>query len=451
MTIDWLKSRVHSWAYLRDIVPPSSKGPGDHLKGNKTVHDEVALHNWLENAATKKAKLDSWLEDLIAPMPTTGLTEAIRVLKSKLFQWQDLETVKSREQLKEIGVMDATARRLLSSFLSEQISRLFSEEHILRALYSLLIAPIAHVLLPDETQSSSASELLIIPHHDLFDVPWAALRDAHGLYLVESFTIRCAPSLRVARDAAMAVLVGTAANARLPAVVVGNPIPNSMGDKGSLPGAKKEALFVAKMLCNSANAAVASEMVHSDNSLMSAKDVLIPRIVSETQSAGFDGVRLLLEEGALKATVLSTLQGAKLVHLACHADVRTNSLLLSHQEDCITGDLSMEEVQTHLKLAPGATVVLSACNTGQGVIMGEGVVGLSRGFLFAGAGAVVSSLWPVDDNSTKTLFSSYYTHFQNGSSSAQALRLSMCEMISDDYTPYDWAAFLVTGANTSLL
>ena len=453
MAIDWLKIRVHSWTYLCHIVPPSSQGPGDHLKGNKTVHDEVALHIWLENAATQKAKLDLWLEGLLTqePIPTTGLIEAIKILKSKMFQWQDLEMVKSREQLQEIGVKGFKAIR----HLSEKIARLFSEEHILRALYSLLIAPIAHVLLPDQTHSSSGSELLIIPHHDLFDVPWAALRDAQGLYLVESFTIRCAPSLRVARDAAMAVSVGTAANARLPAVVVGNPIPNSLGDNGPLPGAKKEALFVAKMLCNSVNAAVASEMVHSDDSLVSAKDVLIPRIVSKTQSAGFDGVRLLLEEGALKATVVSALQGAKLVHLACHADVRTNSLLLSHQEDGITGDLSMEEVQTHLKLAPGATVVLSACNTGRGVIMGEGVVGLSRGFLFAGAGAVVSSLWPVNDEYTKTLLSSYYTHFQKGSSSAQALRLSMCGMIRDDNikhrAPYAWAAFLVTGANTSLV
>jgi len=456
---EWLKSCVHSWAYLREMVPPSSQGPGDHLKGNKTVHDEVALHNWLEHAAAQKTKLDSWLEGLLAQdqqklMPTAGLTESVQVLKSITYQWQDLKML-DRAQL--MVILPGLEKKKARVLLSVQIRRLFSDKHILGALYSLLIAPIAHVLLPVETQSLSASEmqLLIIPHHDLFDVPWAALRDAQGLYLVESFTIRCAPSLRVARDAAVAVSEGTAANARLPAVVVGNPIPNSLGDKGPLPDAKKEALFVARMLCNSVNAAVTSELVHSDNSLGSFKDVLIPRIDSDTQSAGFDGVRLLLEEGALKATVLSALQGAKLVHLACHADVWTNSLLLSHQEDGITGDLSMEEVQTHLKLAPGATVVLSACNTGRGTIMGEGVVGLSRGFLFAGAGAVVSSLWPVHDEFTNVLFSSYYTHFQKGSSSAQALRLSMCEMIRDDTLqhrdPYAWAAFLVTGANTSLL
>jgi len=98
----WLKSCVHSWAYLRDIVPPSSQGPGDHLKGNKTVHDEVALHNWLENAVAQKTKLDSWLEGLLRQdqqnlLHTKGLIEAVKVLKSETFQWQDLQTLQNRE------------------------------------------------------------------------------------------------------------------------------------------------------------------------------------------------------------------------------------------------------------------------------------------------------------------------------------------------------------------
>ena len=87
--------------------------------------------------------------------------------------------------------------------------------------------------------------------------------------------------------------------------------------------------------------------------------------------------------------------------------------------------------------------------------MGEGVLGLARGFLFAGAGAVVSSLWPVHDEFTNMLFSFYYTNFQKGSMSAQALCQSMCEMIRDNTPehrkPYAWTAFLVTGANTSFL
>ena len=110
----------------------------------------------------------------------------------------------------------------------------------------------------------------------------------------------------------------------------------------------------------------------------------------------------------------------------------------------------MKEVQDKVKLAPGATVMLSACNSGRGKIMGEGCIGLSRGFLFVGAGAVVSSLWRVDDEATKTLFCSFYQHFCNGYRSPQALRRGILAMIQDGYEPCYWASFLVCGASTSL-
>jgi len=117
--------------------------------------------------------------------------------------------------------------------------------------------------------------------------------------------------------------------------------------------------------------------------------------------------------------------------------------------------MSMKEVQTQLTLAPGATVVLSACNTGRGKIMGEGVVGLSRGFLFAGAGAVISSLWSVHDESTKELMSVFYSHFSAGRRAPEAMRCAMLQLIHAQpkgiFThPYYWSAFIVTGASTSI-
>ena len=71
-------------------------------------------------------------------------------------------------------------------------------------------------------------------------------------------------------------------------------------------------------------------------------------------------------------------------------------------------NLSMREVQDTVKLRPGATVSLSACNTGRGEINPEGVVGLARAFLVAGAAATVVSLWSVDDGSTAALMEHVY-------------------------------------------
>ena len=66
------------------------------------------------------------------------------------------------------------------------------EDARLRELYQRLIEPV-------EQHLEGAEELLIIPHKELFEVPWAALVDAHGRYLIERHVLRVAPSLRVAR------------------------------------------------------------------------------------------------------------------------------------------------------------------------------------------------------------------------------------------------------------
>ncbi len=68
------------------------------------------------------------------------------------------------------------------------------------------------------------------------------------------------------------------------------------------------------------------------------------------------------------------------------------------EEESSEVDLTMEEVQGSVRMGVGSTVVLSACISGRVGIRVEGVVGLSRSFLFAGAIATVVSLWSVDDS-----------------------------------------------------
>ena len=117
------------------------------------------------------------------------------------------------------------------------------------------------------------------------------------------------------------------------------------------------------------------------------------------------------------------------------------------------------------------TVVLSACNTARGRITAEGVVGLARGFLLAGAAATVVSLWSVDDRSTAALMEQMYFHLVDGFTVPQALRLAMLRLArrpaleqtlqSEEPSsadglrvewkrPMHWAGFLVMGASTRL-
>ena len=269
-------------------------------------------------------------------------------------------------------------------------------------------------------------EVLIVPHRELSEVPWAALFDSQaGQHLIERHVLRVAPSLRVVREAAGTgrhdQTPGTHASEERPArsLVVGNQLPNRLGARGELPDAETEAGLVVGLLT----------------------------------SVGVE-VDALMRGAADKAAVLDKIQGAAWAHFACHGDLDTHSLVLAmsasgdpmseplaacpqdHAMQSLTSssswmcdvckkdmtenprlrcdecdydvcaacvrrqrakraDLSMKEVQERVRMGPGSTAVLGACNTGRGEIRAEGVIGLVRAFLFACVAAIVVSLWSV--------------------------------------------------------
>ena len=102
----------------------------------------------------------------------------------------------------------------------------------------------------------------------------------------------------------------------------------------------------------------------------------------------------------------------------------------------------------NLKL-PAELVVLSACQTGLGKeIKGEGLVGLTRGFMYAGAARVVVSLWNVNDKATADLMTKFYEKMlKQGERPAAALRAAQVEMWKQRQwqSPYYWAAFTHAG------
>ncbi|NOK17004.1 CHAT domain-containing tetratricopeptide repeat protein [Corallococcus carmarthensis] len=96
-------------------------------------------------------------------------------------------------------------------------------------------------------------------------------------------------------------------------------------------------------------------------------------------------------------------------------------------------------------------VVLSACDTGRGAVRrGQGVYGLRRAFLVAGAETVVMSLWKVDDATTRTLMETYYRHLLGGEGLATALREAMRELRIAQPHPHYWAPFIAMGRDTPL-
>ena len=95
-----------------------------------------------------------------------------------------------------------------------------------------------------------------------------------------------------------------------------------------------------------------------------------------------------------------------------------------------------------------ALVVLSACQTGLGLVTEGGeIIGLTRAFLYAGTPSVVASLWSVDDASTAMLMTRFYRNLKSMPRD-EALRAAQADLMHDSGTaaPYYWAAFYLTGA-----
>jgi len=98
-------------------------------------------------------------------------------------------------------------------------------------------------------------------------------------------------------------------------------------------------------------------------------------------------------------------------------------------------------------------VVLSACETGVGEVRnGEGVFGLRRAFVAAGAETLLMTLWEIADDTTQELMVDYYTELRKGIGRAAGLRNAQLRMLSDQNTsdPFYWAGFISSGEWKSL-
>jgi CHAT domain-containing protein len=158
------------------------------------------------------------------------------------------------------------------------------------------------------------------------------------------------------------------------------------------------------------------------------------------------------------------------VHFATHAvlgdkvGLASEPALILSQKDSTEkgrGTLQFSDILT-LKLNADL-VVLSACETGLGEYHdGEGIVGLTRAFFYAGASSAVVSLWKVEDQSTALLMERFYERLKSGQNKAQALQQAKLEIIGSKIklkatgteeslaAPFFWAPFILTGESGPL-
>jgi CHAT domain-containing protein len=165
---------------------------------------------------------------------------------------------------------------------------------------------------------------------------------------------------------------------------------------------------------------------------------------------------LALDFKASRATITSKeLSQYRILHFATHGIVNLehpelSGIILSLVDESgrpQDGYIRLHDIY-NLNL-PADLVVLSACQTGVGKqIRGEGLMTLTRGFMYAGAARVVASLWKVDDLATAELMGKFYKEmFTNGRQPADALRAAQIELSRDKrwQSPYYWAGFILQG------
>jgi CHAT domain-containing protein/tetratricopeptide (TPR) repeat protein len=256
----------------------------------------------------------------------------------------------------------------------------------LRALHRVLVEPVARFLPP------SASPLLVVPHGALHRLSFSSLRDARGRYLLEDYVISYLPSAAAdAPRAASGKGYLFVADPASPPGPRGQALP-------ALPGARMESRLGAQALKG------------------------IP-------------VKLLMGAEANEAAVRASISSPRVIHFATHGLLQDQRPFESYlalgrrsPETYDDGRLTVREVYD-LKLHADL-VVLSTCRTAGGPVTGDGIDGMTRAFLFAGARSVLATLWDVADEPTQRLTARFYFYLAQGQPPSRALRRSQLDLLS---------------------
>ncbi len=293
-----------------------------------------------------------------------------------------LEQVRQHLEQLEFFLTRVAQGGIMLKIYGEEALRRAVDEH-LQALYHLLIEPLPLQL--------TGQPLIIVPHGALHAVPFAALFDGEQ-YLLDRAEVSLAPSAAVYTLCRKRSYLEAG-----PLTAFGVPLAN-------IPYAVEE----VEQIC---------------------------RIVQNTQ-------KFVGDEATLQNFFAAAPQ-AGVLHIATHGAFRPDNPMFSGLR-MADGWLAARDFY-NLRLQ-AELVVLSACETGLAKQAGgDELMGLTRGFLYAGAPCLIASLWPVRDDVTAQFMTTFYTHLRLGQPIATALRAAQLAVRAVFPNPYFWAAFVAMG------
>ena len=253
----------------------------------------------------------------------------------------------------------------------------------LQTLYGYLIAPFIRDI--------RTPHIAIVPHGTLHFLPFHAFFDGVE-YLVDKFEVSYAPSASILKYCL---------------------------EKPDAPG--KAPLLVG----------VADEKAPLVDDELKKLSVLFPQS------------HILQDEAATRTAFVEASKSSSFIHIATHAIFRQDNPMFSSFR---LADGYFTAFDLFSLVCPTNLVTLSGCQSGMSEVTGsDDLIGLMRGFLYAGARSLLLSLWNVNDESTAALMVHFYREWQKGSSKSAALRQAMLSVRETYPNPFYWAPFLLVG------
>jgi CHAT domain-containing protein/tetratricopeptide (TPR) repeat protein len=336
--------------------------------------------------------------------------------------------IRTQERVQSVGV------RLSRILLGPVASQIRNKRLLIVGDGALHYIPFSVLPAPNRTFDSGSAQTPLIVEHEIVNLPSASVLDS----------LRRAQVGRRRPPGEVAVLADAVFSARDQRVIDGNERARKSANAGSL--GEDRGLLSRAMRDVGLDRAVS--LPRLPFSRHEASLILRVSPASAQMSA--------MDFKASRATAISDeLSQYRIVHFATHAVLdnvhpELSGLVLSLVDEHgnpQNGFLGLEDIY-NLRLRADL-VVLSACHTGLGkLVNGEGLVGLTRGFMYAGAHRIVSSFWAVDDRGTAELMGRFYQAMErDGMRPAAALRRAQTEMLAQRQwrSPYYWGGFQILG------
>lgn len=290
-------------------------------------------------------------------------------------------------------------------------------------LYDTLVKPV-------EASLEGTRSLIIVPDGSLYYLAFESLSGGtpQRRYLLERFPIAYAPSATSLKELAPASPAKTPASQPKTLLAFGDPVYSKAAGSAATRGSDTRGPELGQLPYTREEVAGIASLFPKD------------------QSALYLGASA--REESVKGEALD---GYRFIHFATHgildeAHPSRSALALSMSSTPEDGLLQVSEI-ANLRIRADL-VTLSACSTGLGeLVSGEGMLGLVRAFLYAGASSVAVSLWNVNDAATSALMKEFYRNLSHSVSPEEALRRAQLSLIhqadSPWHHPHYWAPFVL--------